>query len=92
MSEDEYMTGEELRNTYAKATGAAPYSSLTENLQKYWDMFADILKVPRPPKLKTLLQVFDEWDENRQLTCGEGTVESLRVALNAAREALDSYL
>lgn len=92
MSEPEYMTGEELHAMLLESLPSVlsiEYHKRSYTTHRELDALAAVLKVPRPPKPKTLLQVFDEWDENRQLTCLEGTVESLRVQLNAAREALN---
>lgn len=93
MSEPEYMTGRELRDTFSEMFVTLRYDRCISEVKKKWDEFAELLKVPRPPKPKTLEQVYDEW--NRGVVKNESwedDIEHLRVLLNEARQKLDGGL
>ena len=81
----EYLSGAELRNIYAKLSNNGEFSTLEPFTKQVWNDLADIIKAPRPPKPKTLCEVYCEWYGNYN----EKSLERLRVLLNEAREKLD---
>lgn len=95
----EYMTGEELRDVLCEKHYAAwgeryaiRFDAMNERDKAAWNAFADVIKAPRPPKPKTLVETMRQWLEDDSNHNCESEVETLRVLLNEARQKLDGGL
>lgn len=92
MREPDYMTGRELRNTFAKICAGDDYESMSHTTRTWWDTFADTIKCPRLPKPPTMFEVYREWlNDGGCGTKSNDDVEDLRQRLNEAREAIDAH-